>query len=218
MQWFSLALSTETFCRCRLNFERIRQEAENSAWMSARQWSQNIWPVGPTHRHSAGVPFFVITPGNLSPAKYFQDSSGAFVRLSPGLQALLSTGWLVLFRKLLSLPATPARRIVDEPVSCHFIPRLRHFTVIAPVGFAGREQPVEMPLFNYLSPSGTMFAVVCPTPIHFDNAEILGLLWFINGTGPLQQSKHNSAYNGQGRFHIIGDHEDKIVLLTFQAF
>ncbi len=29
------------------------------------------------HSHSDGVPFFVITPGNFSPAKYFQDSSEA---------------------------------------------------------------------------------------------------------------------------------------------
>ena len=48
-----------------------------------------------------------------------------------------------LFRNLLSLPANSAGRIVDEPVSCQSIHRLRHQTVIAPVGFAGRGPPIE---------------------------------------------------------------------------
>jgi hypothetical protein len=72
-----------------------------------------------------------------------------------------------LFRNLLGLPATSAGRIVDEPVSCHSIPRLRHQTVIAPVGFAGRGPPVVKPLLNEPSSPGTPVAVVCPTPIGY---------------------------------------------------
>lgn len=70
-----------------------------------------------------------------------------------------------IFRNLLSLPATSGRRIIDEPVSCQSIHRLRHQTVIAPVGFAGRGPPVVKPLLNDSSFPGTPVAVVCPTPI-----------------------------------------------------
>ena len=70
-----------------------------------------------------------------------------------------------IFRNLLSLPATSGRRIIDEPVSCQSIHRLRHQTAIAPVGFAGRGPPVVKPLLNDSSFPGTPVAVVCPTPI-----------------------------------------------------
>ena len=70
-----------------------------------------------------------------------------------------------IFRNLLSLPATSGRRIIDEPVSCQSIHRLRHQTVITPVDFAGRGPPVVKPLLNDSSLPGTLVAVVCPTPI-----------------------------------------------------
>ena len=76
--------------------------------------------------------------------------------------------WLTaLFCNLLSLPATSARCIVDEPVSYHSIPRLRQQTVITPVGFAGRGPPVVKQLFNDSSSPGTPVAVVCPAPIGY---------------------------------------------------
>ena len=76
--------------------------------------------------------------------------------------------WLTdFFRNLLNLPATSAGRIADESVSCHSISRLRHLTVIAPVGFAGRGPPIERPLFNDSSSPGTSVPVVCPTPIGY---------------------------------------------------
>ena len=76
--------------------------------------------------------------------------------------------WLTdLFCNLLSPPATTVRRIVDEPVSCQSILRLRHQTVTVPVGFAGRGPPVVKQLFNDSSSPGTPVAVVYPAPIGY---------------------------------------------------
>jgi hypothetical protein len=72
-----------------------------------------------------------------------------------------------LFRNLRSLPATCARRIVDEPVSCQSIHRLGHQTVIAPVGFAGRGPPIVKQLFNNLSSQKTPVAVLFPFPMGY---------------------------------------------------
>jgi hypothetical protein len=80
-----------------------------------------------------------------------------------------------LFCNLLSPPATTARRIVDAPVSCQSVLRLRHLTVIAPVGFAGRGPPVVKQLFNDSSSPGTPVAVVCPTPIGY--TDIYSFRW-----------------------------------------
>jgi hypothetical protein len=70
-----------------------------------------------------------------------------------------------LFRNLRILPASWARRIVDEPVSCQSIHRLRPQTVIAPIGVAGRGPPIEKQLCNDLSSPQTPVAVVLPVPI-----------------------------------------------------
>jgi len=70
-----------------------------------------------------------------------------------------------LFCYLLSPPATTAEHIVDESASCQSILRLRHQTVIAPVGFAGCGPPLVKPLFNDSSPSITPVAVLCPINI-----------------------------------------------------
>ncbi len=76
--------------------------------------------------------------------------------------------WLTgLFSNLLSPPATTAGRIVDEPVSCHSISRLRHLTVTAPVGFFSRGPPVVKQLFNDSSSHGMPVTVVCPAPIGY---------------------------------------------------
>jgi hypothetical protein len=72
-----------------------------------------------------------------------------------------------LFRNLRSLPATCARRIVDEPVSCQSIHRLRHQTLFAPVGFAGRGPPIVKQLFNNLSSQKTPVAVLFPFPMGY---------------------------------------------------
>jgi len=76
--------------------------------------------------------------------------------------------WLTgVFRNLLSPLAITAGRVLDESVSCQSITRLRHPTVIAPVGFAGRGPPLVKQLFNDWSSPGTTVAVVCPAPIGY---------------------------------------------------
>ena len=100
--------------------------------------------------------------------------SALFSRLIRSFRSLITwiagavNCWLTdLFCNLLSPPATSVGRILIVPVSCHSIPRLRHQTVIAPVGFAGRGPPVVKQLFNDSSSPGMPVAVVCPAPIGY---------------------------------------------------
>lgn len=101
-----------------------------------------------------------LVPGEIFP-RLIRSFRSLITRITGAVKRQL-TG---LFRNLLSLPALSGGRIVDEPVSCQSIHRLRHQTVIAPVGFAGRGPPVVKPLLNDSSSPGTPVAVVCPTPI-----------------------------------------------------
>jgi len=100
--------------------------------------------------------------------------SAIFSRLIRSFRSLITriagavNCWLTgLFCNLLSPPATPARRIVDEPVRCQSILWLRHQTVIATVGFAGRGPPLVKQLFSDSSSAGSLVAVVCPAPIGY---------------------------------------------------
>jgi len=102
--------------------------------------------------------------------------SAIFSRLIRSFRSLITrvagavNCWLTgLFRNLLSLPATTARRTVNAPVSCQSVLRLRHLTVITPVGFASRGPPVVKQLFNDSSSPGMPVAVVCPTPIGYND-------------------------------------------------
>ncbi len=86
--------------------------------------------------------------------------------------------WLTdLFCNLLSPPVTTARRIVDDPVSCQSILRLRHQTVIVPVGLTGPGPPIVKQLFNDSSSPGTPVAVVYPAPI--GDTDTYGFRWSI---------------------------------------
>lgn len=103
----------------------------------------------------------------LVPSAIFSRLIRSFRSLITRIAGAVNCRLTGLFCNLLSPPATTARRIVDEPVSCQSILQLRHQTVIAPVGFAGRGPPVVKQLFNDLSPAGTPVAVVCPAPIGY---------------------------------------------------
>jgi hypothetical protein len=109
------------------------------------------------------------------PSKIFPRPIKSFRSLITRVAGAVKHRMTGLFRNLLSLPATSAGRIVDEPVSCHSIPRLRHQKVIAPVAFAGRGPPAVKQLFNYSSSPGTPVAVVCPAPIGY--ADIYSSRW-----------------------------------------
>ncbi len=135
--------------------------------MSARAQSQSTWSAALSQGHSAGVPFFVITPGKLSSAQYFQDSSGAFDRLSPRVAGAVNCWLAGLFCNLMSPPATSVGRIADEPTSCQSILRFRHQTVIAPVGYSGRRPPVVKQIFNNSSSVGTPVAWCARLPIGY---------------------------------------------------
>ncbi len=103
----------------------------------------------------------------LVPSEIFPGLIRSFRSLITRIAGAAKRRLMDLFRNLLDLPATSADRIIDEPVSCQYIHRLRHQTVIAPVGFAGRGPPVVKPLLNDSSSPGTSVAVVRPTPISY---------------------------------------------------
>ncbi len=101
----------------------------------------------------------------LFPSEIFPGLIRSFRWLITRIAGAAKPRLMDLSRNLLDLPANSAGRIIDEPVSCKYIHRLRHQTVIAPVGFAGRGPPVVKPPLNDSSSPGTSVAVVRPTPI-----------------------------------------------------
>ena len=103
----------------------------------------------------------------LVPLEIFPGLIRSFRSLITRIAGAAKRRLMDLFRNLLDLPATSAGCIIDEPVSCQYIHRLRHQTVIAPVGFAGRGPPVVKPPLNDSSSPGTSVAVVRPTPISY---------------------------------------------------
>jgi hypothetical protein len=103
----------------------------------------------------------------LVPSEIFPRPIRSYRSLITRIAGAVKRRLTVLFRNLLNLPATSAGRIVDEPVSCQSIHRLRHQAVIAPVGFTGRGPPIVKQLFNDSSSPGTPVAVVFPVPIGY---------------------------------------------------
>jgi hypothetical protein len=104
--------------------------------------------VGPPSQH--WNTFLRNRARELVPVEIFQRPIRRFRSLITWISGAVKRQLTGLFRNLPSLPATSARQIVDEPVSCQSIHRLRHHTVIAAVGFAGRGPPIVEPLFNNL--------------------------------------------------------------------
>jgi len=96
----------------------------------------------------------------LAPSKIFPGLLRNFRSLITRIAGAVIRRLMEFCRNLLNLPATFAGRIIDEPVSCQYIHRLRHRTGIVPVGFAGRGPPVVKPPLNNSTSPGTSVAVV----------------------------------------------------------